>query len=250
MKLSGFRKLLLLSLATLSLAAHAQLKMKYPAATFDAGEAEPGGVTAPLNSSHAIREGYNNNAPAAAPAPTSGPVSEETPGSITITPAATETSPPPSEPAPAPNPEPAPAAAPMAESAPPAENHTPYTPPTSPSSTSEPAPSSEPVTTESRQISTSMMAPKVPERVSFDSQAHWRIQSGDRLSDVFTRWAQSVGWQVAWETTDMVAQADLELDDTFTGAVTKVAEALNRSGSDLQVKFYTANHMLRVMARK
>lgn len=238
--MNGFRKLLLLSLAALSLTAHAQLKMKYPAATFDAGEAEPGGVATPLNSSHAIRDDASssaNNAPAN-PTPAAAPASEEAPGSITITPAATDAHDLPPEPAPAP--------APVAEPAPPAA--TPVE--AYPTAASAPATTYEPAATEPRQVSASMMAPKVPERVSFDSTAHWRIQNGDRLSDVFTRWAQAVGWQVTWETTDMVAQADLELDDTFTAAVTKVAEALNRSGSDLQVKFYTANHMLRVMARK
>lgn len=88
------------------------------------------------------------------------------------------------------------------------------------------------------------------EQPSFDGQAQWKIQNGERLSDVFTRWARTVGWQTTWEPSDLVALADLELDDTFTGAITKVVDALNRGGADIQAKFYASNRMLRIMARK
>ena len=60
----------------------------------------------------------------------------------------------------------------------------------------------------------------------------------------------TVGWQTTWEPSDLVALADLELDDTFTGAITKVVDALNRGGADIQAKFYASNRMLRIMARK
>lgn len=83
-----------------------------------------------------------------------------------------------------------------------------------------------------------------------DSPARWQIRNGERLSDVFARWSQVVGWQTSWEPTDLVALADLELDDSYTGAIGKVVDALNRGGADIQVKFYAANHMLRIMARK
>lgn len=88
------------------------------------------------------------------------------------------------------------------------------------------------------------------DRLTADSQGKWVIRNGERLSDVFTRWARVVGWQTTWEPTDLVALADLQLDDTFTGAITKVVEALNRGGEDVQAKFYATNHMLRITARK
>lgn len=87
-------------------------------------------------------------------------------------------------------------------------------------------------------------------RPGLDSQAHWQIRNGERLSDVFTRWSSSIGWQTTWEPDDLVALADLELDDSFTGAITKVVDALNRNGANVQVQFYAANRMLRIMARK
>ena len=98
--------------------------------------------------------------------------------------------------------------------------------------------------------SASVAAPKAPERMNLDTQAQWKIQTGERISDVFTRWARVVGWQLTWEPTDMIALADLELEDSFTGAVTKVIDALNRGEGDIQAKFYASNHMLRIMARK
>lgn len=88
------------------------------------------------------------------------------------------------------------------------------------------------------------------DRLTADSQSKWVIRNGERLSDVFMRWARVVGWQTTWEPTDLVALADLQLDDTFTGAITKVIEALNRGGEDVQAKFYATNHMLRITARK
>ncbi len=87
-------------------------------------------------------------------------------------------------------------------------------------------------------------------RPTFDSRAQWHIQNGERISDVFVRWARVVGWQLTWEPSDLVALADLELDDTFSGAITKVIDAVNRGGADIQAKFYVSNHMLRIMARK
>lgn len=70
------------------------------------------------------------------------------------------------------------------------------------------------------------------------------------MSDVFARWANATGWQITWEPEDIVAMADLNLDDTLMGAVTKVIDALNRGGANIQARFYDANHMLRIMARK
>ena len=85
---------------------------------------------------------------------------------------------------------------------------------------------------------------------TIDSQAHWKISNGERISDVFNRWAATVGWQTTWEPEDLVALADLELDDSFTGVIGKIVDALNRQGADIKVQFYTTNRMLRVMARK
>lgn len=85
---------------------------------------------------------------------------------------------------------------------------------------------------------------------TLDSQAHWQIRNGERISDVFNRWAATVSWQTTWEPEDLVALADLELDDSFTGAIGKIVDALNRQGADIKVQFYTTNRMLRVMARK
>lgn len=85
---------------------------------------------------------------------------------------------------------------------------------------------------------------------TLDSQEHWQIRNGERLSDVFTRWSAHIGWQLTWEPEDLIALANLELDDNFTGAITKVIDALNRNGANVQAQFYTANRMLRIMARK
>ncbi|MBP9714387.1 MAG: toxin co-regulated pilus biosynthesis Q family protein [Sterolibacterium sp.] len=84
----------------------------------------------------------------------------------------------------------------------------------------------------------------------FDSKMSWRIQSGERISDAFVRWAHTLGWQVSWEPDDLIAQTDLELNDTLTGAVTKVIDALNQGGANIRARFYASNHMLRIMARK
>ena len=78
----------------------------------------------------------------------------------------------------------------------------------------------------------------------------FRIQAGERMSDVFARWANATGWQITWEPEDIIAMADLSLDDTLSGATHKVIDALNRGGANIQARFYDANHMLRIMARK
>ncbi len=78
----------------------------------------------------------------------------------------------------------------------------------------------------------------------------FRIQAGERMSDVFARWANATGWQMTWEPEDIIAMADLSLDDTLSGAISKVIDALNRGGANIQARFYDANHMLRIMARK
>lgn len=118
-----------------------------------------------------------------------------------------------------------------------------------------PAPAPAPVSHEAPQTSSYdsySSAPVAPSnmRPGLDSQSHWQIRNGERLSDVVARWAASIGWQTSWEPEDLVALADLELDDNFTGAITKVVDALNRSGANVQAQFYAANRMLRIMARK
>lgn len=115
-----------------------------------------------------------------------------------------------------------------------------------------PAPSMPPAVATTSAMTSPVSAPlaQSQDRLTVDSQSKWVIRNGERLSDVFMRWARVVGWQTTWEPTDLVALADLQLDDTFTGAITKVVEALNRGGEDVQAKFYATNHMLRITARK
>ena len=91
-------------------------------------------------------------------------------------------------------------------------------------------------------------APVAP--LALDAVSHWKIHSGERLTDVMSRWTKAIGWQLTWEPEDMVALADLDIEDTFTGATGKVIDALNRNGTDMQAKFYAANKMLRVTVRK
>lgn len=86
--------------------------------------------------------------------------------------------------------------------------------------------------------------------LALDAKSLWKIRAGERLSEVFARWSKVVGWQIAWEPEDLIALADLEVEDTFTGITGKVIDALNRNGADMQAKFYASNHMLRIMARK
>ncbi len=83
-----------------------------------------------------------------------------------------------------------------------------------------------------------------------ESIQSWQLRAGERVSDAFSRWARTVGWQISWEPADLVALADLDLNDTFAGAVNKVIEALNRSGNEIQAQFYTTNRMLRIMVRR
>jgi len=97
---------------------------------------------------------------------------------------------------------------------------------------------------------TADVTPASQEPLALDAKSHWKIRSGERLSEVFARWSKIVGWQLSWEPEDMVAQTDLDLEDTFTGVTGKVIDALNRNGADMQAKFYASNHMLRIMARK
>lgn len=80
--------------------------------------------------------------------------------------------------------------------------------------------------------------------------ASWKIRSGDKISEAFSRWAKSAGWQLAWEAPDLISQADIDLDATFEEAVGKVIDALNRSGGGLQAKFYASNHVLRILEKK
>lgn len=89
-----------------------------------------------------------------------------------------------------------------------------------------------------------------PSHLALDAKAHWKIHSGERISDVMTRWTKVIGWQLTWEPEDMIAMADLDLEDTFMDATTKVIDALNRNGADMQAKFYASNHMLRITVRK
>lgn len=244
-KLKGSSRSLTLALLTglllTSLTAQAQIAtLKRTSATTDTG------TTTSANTTSA--------ADTPAPSPESTPVETQTPSVPTAettepqaSPATTADSPsaapspepaatpaPTPEPTPVPTPEPAPAPAPAPEPA--------------PAAVYEPTPAAAPAM--------APPAPAAPEtrpatgQASFDNTQTWRLQAGERISEAFNRWARTVGWQIAWEPTDMVALADLEINGTFSDAVHKVVDALHRSGNDIQAQFYASNHMLRIMARK
>ncbi|SMB27997.1 exported protein of unknown function [Sterolibacterium denitrificans] len=246
---TGFLKLLpaiVMSLAPLL----ANAQMAYNAATFDSDESAPALESASTRLQSAQFLKGDITAPDTAyprlPGAAARPVSDTAETANEPEPEAAYDPMP--EPAPEPMPEPEPAPAPMPEPS--------------------PEPSPEPVATAS--VPSAPPTPSTPSayetpssnygynntygganaRPGLDSQSHWQIRNGERLSDIFARWASSIGWQTTWEPEDLVALADLELDDSFTGAITKVVDALNRNGANVQAQFYAANRMLRIMARK
>lgn len=93
-------------------------------------------------------------------------------------------------------------------------------------------------------VPTQPVAPALPKQ-------HWKIQTGERLSDVFIRWTKASNkWQLVWEAPDLVAQVDVDLDGEFENSVSKIIDALNRNDAGLQAKFYAANRVLRIMEKK
>lgn len=236
---TGLIKYLLLAMVLLPPLAQAQMKFARP--TFETGESEPVGVDASLQASPTI-----NDQSSGEPAPaTTGPAQPYAPTLSSVTTTTTEpASPPASAPAPASDPPPATA------------------PATAPAAAPAPIPEAAPVPTTTVAATTIPPSPPPPEpmisaatqsagdKAGIDSPAQWNIRNGERISEVFGRWSRVVGWQLTWEPTDLVALADLTLEDTYTGAIAKVVEAVNRNGAEIQAQFYTSNHMLRIMARK
>lgn len=83
-----------------------------------------------------------------------------------------------------------------------------------------------------------------------NTTTHWKIQSGEKMSEAFARWAMAANWQMIWEAPDLVAQANISLEGSFENAVGKIVDALNRNGSGLQAKFYASNSVLRIVEKK
>lgn len=246
---TGFLKLVLaLAMSLAPLLADAQ--SRYGAATFANDESEP--TPAATNTRLQSAQFLNGDITApdtaypsvARPTPRTVSDSEEIPGEPEPA-APTESeaaypsvlTPPALEPAPAPEPMPMPEPTPM-----PAPEPAPQ-----PIAAPMPAPAPEPVATTSYETPGSSYNSARP---GLDTQSQWQIRNGERLSDVIARWATSIGWQTAWEPEDLIALADLQLNDSFSGAITKVVDALNRNGANVQAQFYAANRMLRIMARK
>lgn len=80
--------------------------------------------------------------------------------------------------------------------------------------------------------------------------AHWKIQSGERISEALSRWAKSANWQLVWDAPELVAEVDIDLSGSLEDVVGNVVTALNRTGNSLQAKFYNSNRVLRIVERK
>lgn len=85
-----------------------------------------------------------------------------------------------------------------------------------------------------------------------DKPATWTLNAGDRVSMRFDEWAKQNGWQLAWETKELVVDGvDMTATGTFMEAVSAFIEALNQGGADIRVRFYMDNspQVLRVTER-
>ncbi len=244
---SGILKLMLLSIPLVPLLVHAaddaapqtptQVEAAQPT-TFSSGESEPAGVDAKLSPSSPIQDGAANTAASPAPAPneTAAASPPPAPASADSDTQSAKTSTKSSKKS-------------SSRSSARAKTKTAKAHARHPSTIMDTTPGDQ--GTMPAMTSTIVETPPVAQApLALDTKSTWKIRSGERISEVFVRWTKAVGWQLSWEPEDMVALADLELEDTFTGVTGKVIDALNRNGADIQAKFYASNHMLRIMARK
>ncbi len=84
------------------------------------------------------------------------------------------------------------------------------------------------------------------------SKPVWEISPTDgTLRNVFTRWADAAGWQLSWDApVDYPINVRASFLGSFDEAVGSVAAALETADVPLQVTFYRANKVLRVLAAK
>lgn len=82
------------------------------------------------------------------------------------------------------------------------------------------------------------------------SKPVWEISPADgTLRNAFTRWAGAAGWQLSWDApVDYPINVRATFSGSFDEAVGSVATALETADVPLQVTFYRANKVLRVLA--
>ena len=82
------------------------------------------------------------------------------------------------------------------------------------------------------------------------SKPVWEISPTDgTLRNAFTRWAGAAGWQLSWDApVDYPISVRATFQGSFDEAVGSVATALETADVPLQVTFYRANKVLRVLA--
>ncbi len=82
------------------------------------------------------------------------------------------------------------------------------------------------------------------------SKPVWEISPADgTLRNAFTRWAGAAGWQLSWDApVDYPISVRASFQGSFDEAVGSVATALETADVPLQVTFYRANKVLRVLA--
>lgn len=83
-----------------------------------------------------------------------------------------------------------------------------------------------------------------------DAATTWTVKSGATLRETFSNWAAQSGWQLAWESQELVASADVTVEGKFDTAVEMVVDALNRGGAGIRAVFYEANRVLRITEKK
>ncbi len=82
------------------------------------------------------------------------------------------------------------------------------------------------------------------------SKPVWEISPSDgTLRNAFARWAGAAGWQLSWDApVDYPIDVRASFQGSFDEAVGSVATALENADVPLQVTFYRANKVLRVLA--
>jgi len=82
------------------------------------------------------------------------------------------------------------------------------------------------------------------------SKPVWEISPSDgTLRSAFARWAGAAGWQLSWDApVDYPIKVRASFQGSFDEAVGSVASALETADVPLQVTFYRANKVLRVVA--
>jgi len=85
---------------------------------------------------------------------------------------------------------------------------------------------------------------------TYSEEERYRLLSGDKISEVLALWCKSNGWTLVWDASEIISEADADVNGKFELAVGLVLDALNRNGAKVRAVFYDTNRILRVTEKK